>query len=118
MASTRSRDTLLAYCRNFPGNGLLELGVRPGEWRSARRPIRKIFFSNERVAIPLGRRLPPGAELPRLNCLEAPPKNAGGETLFADAESNLGSAPREERDKYFQTTLTYETASSPITRKK
>jgi len=78
---------------------------------------KKLSLLERARAIPLGRRLPPGAELLVFNCSKRRQKTREARPLFADTES-IWEPPRRGARQVFSNDAHHETASSPITAEK
>ncbi len=103
------RDAFLAWCRSFPGPGLLEWSFGPVmEMREDPRAANYLF---SREAVPFHwdgafHRVP---SFLMFTCVEAPVDGGGGQTLFCDTTRLWAEADADERRRLSSVTLTYET---------
>ncbi len=103
------REELLAFCTEYPGGGLLHWESGPVMEMKESPDAKNYLFSNERVPFHWDGAFHKEPGYLVFNCIEAPPKGAGGETLFSDTETIWEKASPEERRLWSGIRLTYET---------
>lgn len=102
------RDDFLAYCRAIPGEGLLEWDFGPVMEMHERPDPKNYLFSREAVPFHWDGAFHRVPSYLMFSCVEAPVRDAGGETLFCDTTRVFNEATDQET--LAQVELTFETA--------
>ena len=103
------RDGMLKFCGSFPGAELLHWGFGPVMEMREHPDAANYLFSNEAVPFHWDGAFHRVPSFLVFHCLEAPPADAGGETLFADTTRLWREADGRSRELWNRLTLTYET---------
>lgn len=104
------RDEFLAWCRSFPGPGLLEWESGPVMEMREVPGAANYLFSRERVPFHWDGAFHRVPSFLVFYCVEAPHPGAGGETLFCDTRRVWEAASAAEQELWSRVELTYETA--------
>lgn len=103
------RDELLAFCQSYPDAELLHWDTGPVMEMKVSASPRNYLFSAEKVPFHWDGAFHKVPSYLVFHCIQAPPADAGGETLFTDTQGIWETAGDEERALWKRAELTYET---------
>lgn len=106
---TMSRDGFLEFSRNHLNKNLLEWDFGPVMEMKESPDPKNYLFSSERVPYHWDGAFFKTPNYLLFNCIQAPPRGAGGETLFCNTESIWKDANATEHALWSQVQLTYVT---------
>jgi alpha-ketoglutarate-dependent taurine dioxygenase len=104
------RSSFLEYCENFPGKKPLEWQFGPVmEMKEDPNP-QNYLFSREKVPVHWDGAFHTVPDYLVFHCIQAPPADAGGETLFCHTEKVWERATAAQKKSWSKLTLKYQTA--------